>query len=237
MHVNELLRLGAHIEVDGRTALVHGVPQLSGASVMATDLRALGVAGDRRAWWPTARRWSIASTTSTAATSAWKKNCARWVQASKGSSECLDPADAGAVEGTNLRRDAAAARARRPVGARRRRDLAQADPAHQPHRPARWCWCARERRADLRAIRRRRLRCRRSRRAARARRCLGPCGRGDRAVPAAGPRHRALPPERGGARRLRLPGRGEAEARASAWPPSTCSWRASTSPTRACTST
>jgi UDP-N-acetylglucosamine 1-carboxyvinyltransferase len=40
MHVDELLRLGAQIEVDGRTALVHGVPQLSGASVMATDLRA-----------------------------------------------------------------------------------------------------------------------------------------------------------------------------------------------------
>jgi UDP-N-acetylglucosamine 1-carboxyvinyltransferase len=40
MHVNELLRLGARIEVDGRTALVHGVPQLSGATVMATDLRA-----------------------------------------------------------------------------------------------------------------------------------------------------------------------------------------------------
>ncbi|HEY2979485.1 MAG TPA: UDP-N-acetylglucosamine 1-carboxyvinyltransferase [Burkholderiaceae bacterium] len=40
MHVNEMLRLGAQIEVDGRTALVHGVPQLSGASVMATDLRA-----------------------------------------------------------------------------------------------------------------------------------------------------------------------------------------------------
>ena len=40
MHVNELLRLGAHIEVDGHTAVVHGVPQLSGAKVMATDLRA-----------------------------------------------------------------------------------------------------------------------------------------------------------------------------------------------------
>ncbi|HEU5295632.1 MAG TPA: UDP-N-acetylglucosamine 1-carboxyvinyltransferase [Burkholderiaceae bacterium] len=40
MHVNELLRLGAQIEVDGRTAFVHGVPRLSGASVMATDLRA-----------------------------------------------------------------------------------------------------------------------------------------------------------------------------------------------------
>jgi UDP-N-acetylglucosamine 1-carboxyvinyltransferase len=40
MHVNELLRLGARIEVDGRTARVRGVPQLSGATVMATDLRA-----------------------------------------------------------------------------------------------------------------------------------------------------------------------------------------------------
>ncbi|TAN12143.1 MAG: UDP-N-acetylglucosamine 1-carboxyvinyltransferase [Burkholderiaceae bacterium] len=40
MHVNELLRLGAKIRVDGRTALIDGVPQLSGAKVMATDLRA-----------------------------------------------------------------------------------------------------------------------------------------------------------------------------------------------------
>ena len=40
MHVNELARLGAKIEVDGHTAVVHGVPQLSGATVMATDLRA-----------------------------------------------------------------------------------------------------------------------------------------------------------------------------------------------------
>jgi len=40
MHVNELLRLGARIEVDGHTAVVHGVPRLSGAAVMATDLRA-----------------------------------------------------------------------------------------------------------------------------------------------------------------------------------------------------
>ncbi len=40
MHVNELVRLGAKIEVDGHTAIVHGVPQLSGATVMATDLRA-----------------------------------------------------------------------------------------------------------------------------------------------------------------------------------------------------
>ncbi|GAB4036186.1 MAG: UDP-N-acetylglucosamine 1-carboxyvinyltransferase [Rubrivivax sp.] len=40
MHVNELLRLGARIEIDGHTALVQGVDKLSGASVMATDLRA-----------------------------------------------------------------------------------------------------------------------------------------------------------------------------------------------------
>ena len=40
MHVNELVRLGASIEIDGNTAVVHGVAGLSGATVMATDLRA-----------------------------------------------------------------------------------------------------------------------------------------------------------------------------------------------------
>lgn len=40
MHVNELVRLGADIIVDGRTAMLEGVEQLSGAHVMATDLRA-----------------------------------------------------------------------------------------------------------------------------------------------------------------------------------------------------
>jgi UDP-N-acetylglucosamine 1-carboxyvinyltransferase len=40
MHVNELARLGARIEVDGHTAVIQGVPRLSGAAVMATDLRA-----------------------------------------------------------------------------------------------------------------------------------------------------------------------------------------------------
>ncbi len=40
MHVNELIRLGAKVNVDGHTAVVTGVPQLSGAIVMATDLRA-----------------------------------------------------------------------------------------------------------------------------------------------------------------------------------------------------
>ncbi|MBU6489467.1 MAG: UDP-N-acetylglucosamine 1-carboxyvinyltransferase [Burkholderiales bacterium] len=40
MHVQELNRLGANITIDGNTALVTGVPRLSGATVMATDLRA-----------------------------------------------------------------------------------------------------------------------------------------------------------------------------------------------------
>ncbi|MDR2872456.1 MAG: UDP-N-acetylglucosamine 1-carboxyvinyltransferase [Xanthomonadaceae bacterium] len=40
MHVNELLRLGADIHIDGHTAVVRGVERLSGAPVMATDLRA-----------------------------------------------------------------------------------------------------------------------------------------------------------------------------------------------------
>ena len=40
MHVPEMLRLGARIEVDGRVAVIQGVEKLSGASVMATDLRA-----------------------------------------------------------------------------------------------------------------------------------------------------------------------------------------------------
>jgi UDP-N-acetylglucosamine 1-carboxyvinyltransferase len=40
MHVNELVRLGANIQIDGRVAVVEGVEKLSGANVMATDLRA-----------------------------------------------------------------------------------------------------------------------------------------------------------------------------------------------------
>ncbi|SDK66700.1 UDP-N-acetylglucosamine 1-carboxyvinyltransferase [Methylophilus rhizosphaerae] len=40
MHVQELQRMGANIEIQGNTALVKGVPALEGASVMATDLRA-----------------------------------------------------------------------------------------------------------------------------------------------------------------------------------------------------
>ncbi|NHC60141.1 UDP-N-acetylglucosamine 1-carboxyvinyltransferase [Paenalcaligenes suwonensis] len=40
MHVQELIRLGAQIEIDGNAAVVTGVSQLLGARVMATDLRA-----------------------------------------------------------------------------------------------------------------------------------------------------------------------------------------------------
>lgn len=40
MHVPELNRMGAHIAVEGNTAVVEGVDSLSGATVMATDLRA-----------------------------------------------------------------------------------------------------------------------------------------------------------------------------------------------------
>lgn len=40
MHVNELVRLGAIIQIDGKVAVVEGVEKLSGATVMATDLRA-----------------------------------------------------------------------------------------------------------------------------------------------------------------------------------------------------
>ncbi len=40
MHVPELLRMGADIEVQGHTALVHHSERLTGAAVMATDLRA-----------------------------------------------------------------------------------------------------------------------------------------------------------------------------------------------------
>ena len=40
MHVNELVRLGANIHIDGKVSEIEGVEKLSGATVMATDLRA-----------------------------------------------------------------------------------------------------------------------------------------------------------------------------------------------------
>lgn len=47
-HVGELVRLGAHIKVEGKVAIVEGVPKLSGACVLSSDLRgaaALVIAG------------------------------------------------------------------------------------------------------------------------------------------------------------------------------------------------
>lgn len=40
MHVQEMQRLGAHISIEGHTAIIQGVEHLTGAAVMATDLRA-----------------------------------------------------------------------------------------------------------------------------------------------------------------------------------------------------
>ena len=40
MHVQEMQRMGANIRVEGNTAIIQGVPKLTGAPVMATDLRA-----------------------------------------------------------------------------------------------------------------------------------------------------------------------------------------------------
>ena len=40
MHVQELKRMNANIEVEGNTAIISGIPRLDGAHVMATDLRA-----------------------------------------------------------------------------------------------------------------------------------------------------------------------------------------------------
>jgi UDP-N-acetylglucosamine 1-carboxyvinyltransferase len=40
MHVPELMRMGAKAEIEGNTVICHNAPYLSGAQVMATDLRA-----------------------------------------------------------------------------------------------------------------------------------------------------------------------------------------------------
>ena len=40
MHVQELMRMGASIRLEGNTAIVTGVKNLTGAPLMATDLRA-----------------------------------------------------------------------------------------------------------------------------------------------------------------------------------------------------
>ncbi len=48
MHIPELIRMGAHAEIESNTAICHGVKQLSGAQVMATDLRASASLGAGR---------------------------------------------------------------------------------------------------------------------------------------------------------------------------------------------
>ena len=40
MHLNELARLGSDIRIEGKTAIIKGVERLTGAPIMATDLRA-----------------------------------------------------------------------------------------------------------------------------------------------------------------------------------------------------
>jgi UDP-N-acetylglucosamine 1-carboxyvinyltransferase len=40
MHIQEILRLGAQVNLEGNTAIIQGVDDLTGAQVMATDLRA-----------------------------------------------------------------------------------------------------------------------------------------------------------------------------------------------------
>ena len=40
MHVSELRRMGAHIEINGKKAIIYGKKKLNGAELMATDLRA-----------------------------------------------------------------------------------------------------------------------------------------------------------------------------------------------------
>ena len=75
MHVAELKRMGAKVQLEGPTAVIQGVDKLYGAPVMASDLRASA------AWsWPDLRLMGLprlaGSITSTAVTSISMKNCA-----------------------------------------------------------------------------------------------------------------------------------------------------------------
>jgi len=82
MHVQELRRLGAQIDVEGNTALVRGVPRLEGATVMATDLRAsasLVIA----AWLRRVKPLSIESITSIVAMRILRRSCRNSAQASE----------------------------------------------------------------------------------------------------------------------------------------------------------
>jgi UDP-N-acetylglucosamine 1-carboxyvinyltransferase len=83
LHVAELSRMGARLFRQGNTVVVSGVRSLTGAPVMASDLRAsagLVLAGLAAA----GRRRSTASTTSTGATSTWRNASRRSGRGSSG---------------------------------------------------------------------------------------------------------------------------------------------------------
>ena len=73
MHVPELRRMGADIDIHGRSAIVHGVSKLAGASVMATDLRA-SMSSLSPAWRPRARPRFFVFTISIVDMSASRRN-------------------------------------------------------------------------------------------------------------------------------------------------------------------
>ena len=73
MHIQEFMRLGANVHLEGNTVIIQGVDGLNGAQVMATDLRAsasLILAG----LVARAKPWSTGFTISIAATTTSKKN-------------------------------------------------------------------------------------------------------------------------------------------------------------------
>ena len=79
MHVPELARMGANVTLHGGSALVRGVGRLTGAPVMATDLRA-SVSLSLPVWPRRARQLSTASTTLIGVTNVWRKNSPHAVQ-------------------------------------------------------------------------------------------------------------------------------------------------------------
>ena len=85
MHVSELTRLGADIEIEGPSAIVKGGKPLSGAPGHGERFAGLGGAGDRRAWPRAAPRRSTACITLTAATRILTASCGNWARASSGS--------------------------------------------------------------------------------------------------------------------------------------------------------
>jgi UDP-N-acetylglucosamine 1-carboxyvinyltransferase len=82
LHVGELNRMGARIRKEGPTAIIQGVKELQGASVMASDLRA-SAALVLPAWSPRAPRGSTASITSIAATKRSSRSSRRWARISR----------------------------------------------------------------------------------------------------------------------------------------------------------